>query len=249
MTGGASYSLTAYALTRSGGGLAPAESVPEDVAAHCFRSMCVPLRALRLIRESGVIGGAEDAAPSRAGPRRNVGSNYVRPATGQRRITARVMRPFGRRLPHTLPFPAHPRVASGQKVRLARSPHFRPSGNPTGWNRKRSVPLALLSASPARWVVRAAPQNATRPARAASRWSALEGEPPLRARFPSAVRFKLPVAVPFYARPGHPQLQAAVIHLFPHSCHEKCGEIFAPAPTLAAGITPAKPSCCLLIAR
>ncbi len=71
----------------------------------------VPLRIVRLVRESGVAGDATDAAPSRAGPRRNVGSNYVRPATGQRRITARVMRSFGRRLPHTLPFPAHPRVA------------------------------------------------------------------------------------------------------------------------------------------
>ena len=37
-----------YALTRSGGGLAPAESVPEDRATHCFRSTGVPLRALRL---------------------------------------------------------------------------------------------------------------------------------------------------------------------------------------------------------
>lgn len=104
-----------YAPTRSGGGLAPAESVPEDVAAHCLRSTCVPLRALRLVLESGVIYRADDAAPSRAWPRRNVGSNYVLPATGQRRITARVMRPFGRRLPHTLPFPAHPRVASRPK--------------------------------------------------------------------------------------------------------------------------------------
>ena len=104
-----------YALTRSDGGLAPAESVPEDVAAHCFRSTGVPLRVVRLVHESHVAGNATDAAPSRAWPRWNVGPNYVRPATGQRRITAVVMRSFGRRLPHTLPFLAHPRVASRPK--------------------------------------------------------------------------------------------------------------------------------------
>ena len=103
-------------------GLAPAESVPEDVAAHCLRSKCVPLRVVRLMGASNVVGDADDAAPSRAGPRRNVGSippsedsRRDRPDTGQRRITARVMRSFGRRLPHTLPFPAHPRVASRPK--------------------------------------------------------------------------------------------------------------------------------------
>jgi len=63
-----------YALTRSGGGLAPAESVPEDVAAHCFRSIGVPLRVVRLVGESGVIDRATDAAPSRAGPRLNPAS-------------------------------------------------------------------------------------------------------------------------------------------------------------------------------
>ena len=103
-----------YALTRSGGGLAPAESVPEDVAAHCFRSTGVPLRVVRLWEASNVVGCAYDAAPSRAGPRRNSPCT-TRRAAGQRRITARVMRSFGRRLPHTLPFPAHPRVASRPK--------------------------------------------------------------------------------------------------------------------------------------
>jgi hypothetical protein len=44
--------FSAYALTRSGGGLASAESVPEDVAAHCLRSAGVPLRVLRLVGES-----------------------------------------------------------------------------------------------------------------------------------------------------------------------------------------------------
>lgn len=86
-----------------------AAKLAANVAAICS-APCVPLHVVRLVRESGVIDRADDAAPSRAWPRRNVGSNYVRPATGQRRITARVMRSFGRRLPHTLPFPAHPRV-------------------------------------------------------------------------------------------------------------------------------------------
>ena len=113
-----------YALTRSDGGLAPAESVPEDVAAHCFRSTGVPLRVVRLVHESHVAGNATDAAPSRAWPRWNVGPNYVRPATGQRRITARVMRPFARRLAHTLPFPAHPRVRLRSKKSGSRARHI-----------------------------------------------------------------------------------------------------------------------------
>lgn len=124
-------------------GLAPAESVPEDVAAHCFCSISGRCE-LRLMDASNVVGDADDAAPSRARPRLNVGPNYVRPATGQRRITARVMRSFARRLAHTLPFQAHPRVASRPKSPARCTRHtFRPSGNPTGWNRKRSVPLAL----------------------------------------------------------------------------------------------------------
>ena len=57
-----------------------------------------------------------------------------------------------------------------------------------------------------------------------------KGSPPLRARLPSAVRFKLPVSGPFYARPGHPQLQAADIHPCPHSCHESCGANFRASP-------------------
>ena len=61
-----------YALTRSGDGLASAESVPEDVAAHCLRSTCVPLRVVRLVDASNVIGDAatqRQAARGRAGTR------------------------------------------------------------------------------------------------------------------------------------------------------------------------------------
>jgi hypothetical protein len=108
------------------GKLAPAEAVSalRDEHAHCFRSMRAAT-GMRLMSASNVMGCATDAAPSRAGPCLNGGSNYVRPATGQRRITARVMRSFTprhgprRRSPrlgvHTLPFQAHPRVASKPK--------------------------------------------------------------------------------------------------------------------------------------
>ena len=92
-----------YALARFGGGV------------RSRWSLTCPATRLAAMGASNVVGCAGDAAPSRAGPRLNVGPNYVRPATGQRRITARVMRSFGRRLPHTLPFPAHPRVASRPK--------------------------------------------------------------------------------------------------------------------------------------
>lgn len=49
-------------------------------------------------------------APSRAGARLNVGRATPDRHRGNGRITARVMRSFGGRLPHTLPFQAHPRV-------------------------------------------------------------------------------------------------------------------------------------------
>jgi hypothetical protein len=75
----------------------------------------VPQCILCPVHEFGIIDRATGASSSRAGPRRNVGSNYARPATRQRRITACVMRPFGRGLPHTLPFPAHPRVCLRSK--------------------------------------------------------------------------------------------------------------------------------------
>ena len=45
-------SASAHAVPVSPCGLAPAEGVPEDVAAHCLRSAGVPLRVVRLLRES-----------------------------------------------------------------------------------------------------------------------------------------------------------------------------------------------------
>ena len=80
-----------------------------------FRSSGAPTR-FAAMEASNVIGCAVDAAPSRAGPRLNSSATTRRPA-GQRRITARVMRSFtprGRGV-HTLPFQAHPRVASRPK--------------------------------------------------------------------------------------------------------------------------------------
>src|SRR3989337_2778840 len=70
-----------------------AYGVPVHFALKALRSMRA---ATRFAAMGGIerVGCAFSAAPSRAGPRLNVGSNYVRPATGQRRITAHVMRPF-----------------------------------------------------------------------------------------------------------------------------------------------------------
>ena len=156
---------------------------------------------------SNVVGDAGDAAPSRAGPRLNVGSNYVRPATGQRRITARVMRPFtpshgprrrGPRLGvHTLPLQAHPRAGTETFCSLG----------------------AALGES---GVVGCA--NG-----AAKRYAALRRGKP-HTRFPLWPRFKLPVSVPVYARPGHPQFQARPFTSFPYSRHESCGDNFRAGP-------------------
>ena len=87
--------------------------VPVHFALKALRSMRAATR-FAAMGASNVVGCAVDAAPSRAGPRLNSPCT-TRTAAGQRRITARVMRPFGRRLPHTLPFQAHPRVASRPK--------------------------------------------------------------------------------------------------------------------------------------
>ena len=72
----------------------------------------------------GVAGDATAATPSRAGSRLNTGPVYARPVTGQRRITACVMRSF-----------VPPR---------RRHSHVALSGTAPRWNRKRSDPLALL---------------------------------------------------------------------------------------------------------
>lgn len=113
------------------------------IPGHSLLPLDTGRSGMRLKDEAGVYRGADGAAPSRAGPRLNP-AHTMRAPTGQRRITARVMRSFGRRLPHTLPFQAHPRVASRPKSPArARATLFDLPATLTGWNRKRSVPLAL----------------------------------------------------------------------------------------------------------
>jgi len=71
---GATRLRCTYALTHSGGGLAPAESGPEDVAAHCSRSMACryascglsmnpTLLVMRRTQRHAVRGRAGSAAP------------------------------------------------------------------------------------------------------------------------------------------------------------------------------------------
>lgn len=129
----------------------------------------VPLRVVRLVEASNVIGDATAAAPSRAWPRRNSPCT-TRRAAGQRRITARVMRSFGRRLPHTLPFPAHPRVASRPKSPApAVATLFGLPATLRAGTESVLFPWRCSRQGRALWVVRTSPQNATRHARAAYR--------------------------------------------------------------------------------
>lgn len=167
---------------------------------------------------------------------------------------------------HPKPRPAKTRSASwGSHVALSGAPPrclqaeksgsdcrhtFRPSGNPTGWNRKRSVPLALLSA---RSKVVGCANGAAK--RSAARKSGLplvglRREAPRFAPgfpLPSASSFRCPVR----STPGPAILsfKRTSFTLAPVAVTENAETFSAPAPTLAAGITPAKPSCCLLVAR
>jgi hypothetical protein len=76
-----------------------------------------------------------------------------------------------------------PRCLQAEKSGSRARHTFRPSGNPSGWNRKRSVPLALLPVN-SNVIGDANAAASLRGPRAASRWSALEGERPLRPRSP-----------------------------------------------------------------
>jgi len=184
--------------------------------------------------ESDVAGDAVDAAPSRAVARLNSPCT-MRTAAGQRRITARVMRPFtpshgprgrGPRLGvHTLPFQAHPRAETETFCSLG----------------------AALGES---GVVGYADG-------AAKRYAALRRGKP-HTRFPLCPRFKLPVSVPAYVRPGHPQLQARPFTPFPIAVTKVAGQLsrqprrcaprfFCLGFALATG-TPGNLSCRLLVA-
>jgi hypothetical protein len=69
--------------------------------------------------------------------------------------------------------------------------------------------------------------------------------PPLRPG-PSAVRFKLSVSVSFYARLGHPQHQAAVIHSLPEDGLKKAPAFFQPTRR-DHGCAVFRPSCAALL--
>lgn len=90
--------------------------------------------------------------------------------------------------------------------------------------------------------MRASPQNATRHARAASRWSALAGEPP-EARFPSADRFKLPVSGPKTARPSSAS-SGRHSPLPPNSCHGICLRTCRASPGRSAWQRPRQHEAC-----
>ena len=88
-------------------GLAPAEAVPIGIVPPTASARIGPLRAAahECIERRGFVYRAK---PRGSAPECRV---ELRPPRHRaRRITARVMRSFGRRLPHTLPFQAHPRV-------------------------------------------------------------------------------------------------------------------------------------------
>src|SRR5690606_34233183 len=98
--------------------------------------------------------------------------------------------------------------------------------NPAGWNRKRSVPLALLLVNPG--VVGGA--NA-----AAKRFAARQSGLPLVGLSRGTPRSPVPLCRPLQASGGrvpatrcrgHPQLQAVVIHPFPRIAVTKNAETF-----------------------
>ena len=169
------------------------------------------------------------AKPRVAAP--ELGRNYVAAGRATSHNGARYAFVRSKTPSHVALSGAPPRCLQAEKSGSGCRHTCRPSGNPAGWNRKRSVPLALLSASPVLWIVRGAPQIATRHARAASRWSALAGEPP-------ASR-PVPLCRPLQAsggrsviRPARPSSASSGRHspLPPNSCHEKCGDIFRASP-------------------
>ena len=84
---------------------------------HVLRpARCYALCGLSVNPATLIVRGTQrQAARGRAGIPTAALADSGRVGTGHRRITARVMRSFGRRLGRTLPFPAHPRVASRPK--------------------------------------------------------------------------------------------------------------------------------------
>jgi hypothetical protein len=173
---------------------------------------------------SNVVGCAGDAAPSRAGPRLNSPCT-TRTAAGQRRITTRVMRPFtprGRGV-HTLPFQAHPRVASRPKSPApAVATLFGLPATLRAGTESVLFPWRCSRRGRTLWVVQTAPQNATRP---------LEGENPTPV-FPSvrASNFRCPCR----STPGPAILSFKRGHspLSPTAVTKVAETTFAPAPRM-----------------
>ena len=142
---------------------------------------------------------------------------------------------------------APPRCLQAEKSGSRARHTFRPSGNPTGWNRKRSVPLALLLVNPGvmgdagaaakRYAARKSGLPLVGLSRGTPRYA--PGSP-----LPSASSFRYP----FRSTPGPAILsfKRSSFTSSPIAVTKNAETFFAPAPTLAAGITPAKPSCCLL---
>jgi len=111
---------------------------------------------MRLKGEAGVYRGADvrsakprGAAPEcradpafrrlQAGPTRHRATSH----NGARYASVRSKTPS-----HVALSGAPPRCLQAEKSGSCRRHTFRPSGNPAGWNRKRSVPLALLLVNP-----------------------------------------------------------------------------------------------------
>jgi len=225
-----------YALARSGGGVryrSPRRSGPSRPSGRCrlrrprpLRLEGPPLYAGRYalcgygsIERGGLCGG-RSAKPRGAAPELAVHYAHGGRATSHNGARYAFVHPARTRGSHVALSGAPPRCLQAEKSGSDCRHTFRPSGNPTGWNRKRSVPLALLSARSG--VV----GNANG---AAKRYAALRRGKP-HTRFPLCPRFKLPVSVPVYARPGHPQFQARPFTSFPDSRHESCGDNFRAGP-------------------
>ena len=236
------YTKNAVAFFAPGSpvGLAPAESVPEDRVTHCFRS--IPGRyGMRLKDEAVVYRGADvrSAKPRGAAPECRA---ELRPprhrATSHNGARYAFVRSKTRS--HVALSGAPPRCLQAEKSGSRARHTFRPSGNPTGWNRKRSVPLALLLVNPG--VMGCANVAAKRYAARKSGLSALAGEPP-EARFPSAVRFKLPVSGPKTARPSSAS-SGRHSPLPPNSCHGICLRTCRASPGRSAWQRPRQHEAC-----
>lgn len=226
-----------YALTRSGGGTRSSRESAGGPA-NSLLALDSGRYGMRLKDEAGVYRGAavRSAKPRGAAPECRAELRPTRHrATSHNSACYASVHPARTRGSHVALSGAPPRCLQAEKSGSGCRHTFRPSGNPAGWNRKRSVPLALLSVNPG--VIGDASAAATLRGPEGG-LSALAGEPP-EARFPSAAASCLQV---FGIKPRHSPLP-------PIAVTKNAETFFAPAPALAAGITPAELARCLLVAR